>query len=54
MFAAGMAVGARGFSFLAVCRQNVDNFTRTTNDIVNATIPPVKLSSYSAVQVGAR
>jgi hypothetical protein len=42
MFAAGMAVRARGFSFLAVCRQNVDNFTRTANDIVNATIPPVK------------
>jgi hypothetical protein len=38
MFAAGMAVGAHAFPFLAVC----NNFTRTANDIVNATIPPVR------------
>jgi hypothetical protein len=42
MFAAGMAVGAHAFPFLAVCQQKVDNFTRTANDIVNATIPPVR------------
>jgi hypothetical protein len=30
------------FPFLAVCQQKVDNFTRTANDIVNATIPPVR------------
>jgi hypothetical protein len=42
MFAAGMAVGERESPFLAVCRQKVDNFTRIANDIVTATIPPVK------------
>jgi hypothetical protein len=42
MFAAGMAVGCRPSPFLAICQLRVDSFTRTANDIINATIPPVK------------
>jgi hypothetical protein len=49
MFAAGMAVGAHAFPFLAVCQQKVDNFTRTANDIVNATIPPFRTLKLSCL-----
>jgi hypothetical protein len=42
MFAAGMAVGCGPSPFLAICQQKVDCFTTTANDIINATIPPVK------------
>jgi hypothetical protein len=43
MSAAGMAVGAHSFPFLAVCQQKVDKFTRTANDIVNPPVRTLKL-----------
>jgi hypothetical protein len=52
MFVAGMAVGAHAFPFLAVCQQKVDNFTRTANDIVNATIPPFRTLKLSCCPSG--